>query len=106
MLRSSMTSTTMYVFTSQEINMTCSTHLKNQISWLILKQTWHWNAWGLLMEKSILMEAIRSIAAISTMIEKIISSIPHNNDIDEPMNRTINEQPKSLKLPSRLSPTF
>jgi len=58
------------------------------------------------MEKSILMEAIRSIAAISTMIEKIISSIPHNNDIDEPMNRTINEQPKSLKLPSRLSPTF
>jgi hypothetical protein len=58
------------------------------------------------MEKSILMEAIRSIAAISTMIEKIISSIPHNNDIGEPMNRTINEQAKSLKLPSRLSPTF
>jgi hypothetical protein len=58
------------------------------------------------MEKSILMEAIRSIAAISTMIEKIISSIPHNNDIDEPMNKTINEQAKSLKLPSRLSLTF
>jgi hypothetical protein len=43
------------------------------------------------MEKSILMDVIRSIAAISTMREKIISSIPHNNDIGEPMNRTINE---------------